>query len=62
MGMRTFFGPERRASVQRANGEYYVWLTRREAAGGNVHTMEVYRLYEAAIEAARRFCAGAECA
>jgi hypothetical protein len=34
MGMRTFFGDGRRASVQRANGGYCVWLSRRQAGAG----------------------------
>jgi len=60
MGMRAFFGAERRASVQRANGRYCVWLSRRQAGAGHAHNVEVYHVYKAAIEAARRFCARTE--
>lgn len=58
MGIKTYFGQNRRASVQPANGAYYVWFTQQNLAlRGKDYRMEIHQAYEQAVEAAKRFCA-----
>jgi len=58
MEMKTFFGEDRRASVQAANGEYYVWFTQQNLElRGKDYRMEIHQAYGKAVEAAKRFCA-----